>query len=55
MLNRTELRCYRLTDIVSLPIISFQFSSSSSLSLAFVMYTFSARLLQTSHCWQALR
>jgi hypothetical protein len=43
--NPTELRHYHVTFITLLPSITFYSSSSSSLSRAFVMYTFSARLL----------
>jgi hypothetical protein len=54
LLNPTELRQYRVTCIVLLPSIKFQSSSCSSLCLAFVVYTFSARLLKVSRCWQEL-
>jgi hypothetical protein len=50
LFNPTELRHYRVTCIILLPRIKFYSSSSSSLSLVFVMYTFIARLLY----WQAL-
>jgi hypothetical protein len=55
LLNPTELHNYRLSCVVLLHGIKFYSSSSSSGSLAFVMYTFSARLLQASRCWQALK
>jgi hypothetical protein len=45
LLNPTELRHYHVTCIVLLPRIKFQSSFNSSLSLACVMYAFSAPLL----------
>jgi hypothetical protein len=49
LINLTELHHYRVTCIILLPSIKFLSTSSSSfilsLSLVFVMYTFSARLL----------
>jgi hypothetical protein len=44
LLNATELDHYRVTCIVVLPGIKCSSTSSSSLSLAFVMYTFSGLL-----------
>jgi hypothetical protein len=50
LLNPTELHHYRVTCIIFLPRIKFWSNSgssfSSSLSLAFVLYTFNASLLQ---------
>jgi hypothetical protein len=58
-LNSAELHHYRVACIIVLPFIKFKSSprssSSSSLSLVFLMYTFSTRLLQDTRCWQALK
>jgi hypothetical protein len=53
LLIRTEWRHYRLACDILLPRIQFQ--SSSSLSVASVMCTFSAGLLLNTRCWQALK
>jgi hypothetical protein len=47
LLNPAELCHYQVICIILLPRITF--------SLAFVMYTFSARLLQAARCWQAIK
>jgi hypothetical protein len=48
--NPTELHHYRVTCIVLLSRIKFSSTSSSSLSLAFVICALSARLLQVNRC-----
>jgi hypothetical protein len=45
LLNATELRHYHITYNILLPSMKFWFSFSSSLSVAFVVYMFSACLL----------
>jgi hypothetical protein len=57
LLNPAELRRYRVTCIILLSRIKFWSSStySSSGSLAFITYTFNARLLWATHCWQVLK
>jgi hypothetical protein len=53
--NPTEIRSYRLTCIISLSGNKLYYSTCSNLSLGFVMYTYKARLLQATRCWQALK
>jgi hypothetical protein len=59
LFNPTELHHYRVTCIILLPSIKFQSRSSSSFSsspsLAFDMYSFSAYLLEATHFLQALK